>query len=358
MKVALITDTHWGARNDSLNFINFYEKFYANVFLPKLIEEKITTLLMLGDTFDRRKYINYVTLHHAKKIFFDKLQELGIKTYILAGNHDTSYKNTNEVNSPVLLLQEYSNIIVIDKPMTIHLNYENPSDDIAMIPWICADNYQQCLDEIKNTTATLCAGHFEIAGFSMYRGHPCQEGLQRDIFRKFEYTFSGHYHHKSSSDSIYYLGNPYELTWQDYNDSRGFHIFDLDTRNLDFIKNPYVMFHRIVYDDKTNSIEQINNLITDQYTNTYVKVIVVNKTNPYIFDTFIDKLYSVNPADLNIVEDFTDLSEGIDEEFLDQSEDTISLLSRYVESIKEDSINNDKLKTILRELYVEALNIQ
>lgn len=358
MKVALITDQHFGARNDSSNFLDYYEKFYTNVFFPKLKEENIQTVLILGDTFDRRKYVNFNTLQRTKQMFFDVLEKELIDVYMLAGNHDTYYKNTNEVNSVRLLLNEYQNIIVIDKPVTIHLNYENASDDITMIPWICADNYQQCLDEINNTSATLCAGHFEIAGFSMYRGHPCQEGLQRDIFRKFEYTFSGHYHHKSSSDSIYYLGNPYELTWQDYNDSRGFHIFDLDTRNLDFVKNPYVMFHRIVYDDKINSIEQINALVTEQYQNTYVKVIVVNKTNPYIFDTFIDKLYSVNPADLNIVEDFTDLSEGIDEDILDQAEDTISLLNKYVESIKEESINNDRLKTILRELYVEALNIQ
>ena len=358
MKIALITDQHFGARNDSLLFLDYYEKFYNETFFPKLKEENITTVLVLGDTFDRRKYVNFHTLQRTKQMFFDVLQRENITVHMLAGNHDTYYKNTNDVNSVDLLLREYNNINVIDKPQTIHLNYENTSDDILMIPWICADNYKQCLDELKNTSATLCAGHFEIAGFSMYRGQPSLEGLQRDIFRKFEYTFSGHYHHKSSSDSIYYLGNPYGLTWQDYNDPRGFHIFDLDTRNLDFIENPNIMFHRIIYDDKLNTFEEINALDISKYANTYVKVVVVNKTNPYIFDTFIDKLYSVGPADLNIVEDFTDFSEGIDEDILDQAEDTISLLNKYVDSIKEESINNDKLKNILRELYVEAINIQ
>lgn len=261
MKIALITDQHFGARNDSVLFLDFYEKFYSETFFPKLKEENIKTLLILGDTFDRRKYVNFNTLHRAKEMFFDKLSELNIQVYMLAGNHDTFYKNTNKVNSVDLLLREYQNILVVDEPMTIHLNFKNESDDILMIPWICADNYNRCLDEITNSKIRLCAGHFEISGFSMYRGHPCQEGLNRELFRRFEYTFSGHYHHKSSSDGIHYLGNPYELTWQDYQDSRGFHIFDLDTRTLVFHRNPNVMFYRVVYDDsdKTQIETEHNN---------------------------------------------------------------------------------------------------
>lgn len=350
MKVALITDQHFGARNDSTLFLDFYEKFYTETFFPKLIEENIKTLLVLGDTFDRRKYINFNTLQRAKEMFFNKLDEMGITVYMLAGNHDTYYKNTNEVNSVDLLLKEYNNIMVVDEPMTVHLNYKNDSDDILLIPWICTDNYKQCLDEINNSKAKLCAGHFEIAGFAMYRGHPCEEGLNRELFRKFEYTFSGHYHHKSSADSIYYLGNPYELTWQDYNDARGFHIFDLDSREIVFVRNPNVMFHRIVYDDTQEVLKEF-----DEYTNKHVKVVVVNKTQPYTFDVFMDKLYAVNPANITIVEDFTDLTEGLDDEMIDQAEDTLTIINKTVDTLGED-IDKIRMKNILRELYLEALN--
>lgn len=353
MKVALITDQHFGARNDSLVFLDYYEKFYSETFFPKIVEENIKTLLILGDTFDRRKYINFNTLQRAKKMFFDKLYELGITVYMLAGNHDTYYKNTNEVNSVDLLLKEYENITVIDEPMTIHLNFKNESDDILMIPWICADNYNRCLEEINNSRATLCAGHFEIAGFAMYRGHPNEEGLDRGNFRKFDWTFSGHYHHKSSNDDIHYLGNPYELTWQDYNDPRGFHLFDLDSRTLTFIRNPNVMFHRLVYDDGTDETVPV---IVDQLKDRYVKVVVVNKTNPYVFDRFMDSIYACEPADVSIVEDFTDLMEGVDDDMVDQAEDTITILNKYVDGIGETNIDNNRLKNILRELYIEAVN--
>lgn len=352
MKVALITDQHFGARNDSIHFLDFYEKFYRDTFFPKLEEEGIDTVLVLGDTFDRRKYVNFYTYKRTREMFFDKLKEKNIQVYMLAGNHDTYYKNTNDVNSVDLMLKEYTNIHVIDKPQIIHVN----KFDFCMIPWVCPENYEECMKVIEETDAPVCCGHFEIAGFAMYRGHPCEEGLHRDTFRKFDFTFSGHYHHRSNADGIYYLGNPYELTWQDYNDTRGFHIFDLQTRELTFVSNPNVMFHRIVYDDKEESITEITNKDLSKYTNTYVKVVVINKTNPYLFDKFLNSLYDMNPIDITIAEDFTDLTEGLDNDIIDQAEDTLTILNKYVDSIQENGIDNNKLKTILRELYVEALN--
>jgi hypothetical protein len=227
-----------------------------------------------------------------------------------------------------------------------------------MIPWICADNYDETLHFIKETTSDICMGHFEIAGFAMHKGMPSEEGLNRDIFRKFEFTFSGHYHHRSTQDDIYYLGNPYELTWQDYNDPRGFHIFDLDNRNLEFIQNPNIMFHKIVYDDKEKEIKEITNHDMSPYTNKYVKVVVLNKTNPYLFDVFINNLYQSNPADITIVEDFTDLTEGVNDDIVDQAEDTLTILNNYVDAIQDDNLDSAKLKSILKELYIEAVNTE
>jgi len=358
MKVAIITDQHFGARNDSTHFLDYYEKFYNETFFPIIDSERIGTVLILGDTFDRRKYINFHTLKRAKEMFFDELAKREIKVYVLIGNHDTYFKNTNEVNSGNLLIGDYVNITIINSPQTIHLDYGNPSYDVCMMPWICADNYEQSMLELKHTSATLCMGHFEIAGFAMHRGMPSQEGLDRGIFNKFDYTFSGHYHHKSNADSIFYLGNPYELTWQDYNDPRGFHLFDLANRELSFIHNPNVMFHRIVYDDKTETIAEIGAKDMVPYAGKYVKVVVVNKTNPYLFDKFMNNLYNVNPVDITIAEDFTDYTEGLEEEMVDQAEDTLTILNKYVDSIKQDNIDNGKLKSILRELYVEALNLE
>ena len=139
MKIAIITDQHFGARNDSTQFLDFYQKFYEETFFPKLEEEGIDTLLILGDTFDRRKYVNFYSLKRTKDMFFDPLQRMGIKVFMLAGNHDTYYKNTNDVNSVDLLLREYNNITVIDDPTEIQID----KTKLCMMPWICPENYEK-----------------------------------------------------------------------------------------------------------------------------------------------------------------------------------------------------------------------
>ena len=349
MKVAIITDQHFGARNDSLHFIEFYEKFYRDTFFPRLLKEKIDTVLILGDTFDRRKYVNFYSLQRAKQMFFDKLSEHKIDVHMLVGNHDTYYKNTNDVNSPDLLLEDYDNIKTISSPTTLNLG----GQDILMMPWICAENYDESMRMIKESTAPICMGHFEIQGFQMYRGAPSHDGLDMSVFSKFDVVFSGHYHHKSKKGNIHYLGNPYELTWQDYDDDRGFHIFDTKSQKLTFVKNPNSIFKRISYDDKGVDTKTITEMDLTPYKGAYVKVLVVNKTNPYLFDLFVNNLHQIGPVDVTIAEDILELEdEDID---VDQTEDTTTILNKYVDNLATD-LDKDKLKTLLREMYVDALN--
>ncbi len=349
MKVAIITDQHFGARNDSIAFLDFFQKFYDNTFFPKLEEEGIDTVLILGDTFDRRKYVNFYALQRSKEMFFDKLANRNIKVHMLAGNHDTYFKNTNDVNSPDLLLREYDNINVIDHPATIYID-ETP---ICMMPWICPENYQDSLDTINDTKAEICMGHFEIAGFAMYRGMESHDGLSKETFDKFDMVFSGHYHHKSDDGHIYYVGNPYELTWQDYNDPRGFHLFDLGTRKLEFVRNPYSMFARVEYDDKEQEPVDLDSL---DLQGKYVKLVVVNKTDYYKFDRFTQKLYNKGCHDIKVVEDMSEFQEGEIDETINL-EDTLSVLGHYVDSIETD-LDKEKIKNYMRSLYTEAVNIE
>ena len=354
MKVAIITDQHFGARNDSPHFLDYYQKFYDETFFPKIEELGITTVLILGDTFDRRKYVNFYTLKRSKEMFFDKLANLNIRVHMLAGNHDTYFKNTNDVNSVRLLLKEYENIEVIDKPTTIWL--DNEKYPICMMPWICAENHDDSMFVLSDTDADIVMGHFEIAGFAMNRGIPNYEGLDPSIFKRFDMVFSGHFHHRSNSDNIRYLGNPYELTWQDYNDPRGFHVFDTETRELTFIPNQYTMFNKLHYDDSRSTLSDLMDTDFEQFRDTYVKVIVHAKTNPYWFDLVIERLEKANIADLQVVEDHFNLDLEADDDIINEAEDTISIIHKFIDGM---NINTDRkrVENIIQNLYIEAHDI-
>ena len=68
MKIALVTDTHFGARSDSQAFDAYFKKFYQEVFFSEIDKRKITKIIHLGDCFDRRKYVNFNSLQE-KNVF-------------------------------------------------------------------------------------------------------------------------------------------------------------------------------------------------------------------------------------------------------------------------------------------------
>jgi len=353
MKMVILGDTHFGMRGDSLIFHKHYEKFYETVFFPYLKENNIDTVFQMGDLFDRRKFINYNSLYLCRRYFFNKLKENNITFYSILGNHDITYRNTLEINSSQLLLNEYDNITIFDEFVT----KEFDGIPIDIVPWLCDDNEEGIKESIKNSRSQLCIGHFEIRGFEMDKGTVSQTGIDKSLLSKYDMVLSGHFHHKSDDGQIFYVGTPGQMTWADYKDPRGFHIFDTNTRELEFIQNPFEIFHKISYDDRDKSIEDFKSFDFKQYQDSYVKVVVLHKQNPFLFDYLTDNLYKAGAADIAIVEDFNDDLILNDDDIINQAEDTMTILSKYIDGLSLN-VENEKLKTLMRELYVEALHTE
>jgi predicted phosphodiesterase len=340
MRVAIITDSHWGVRKGSKVFHDYFEIFYKNIFFPTLEKEKITTVLHLGDAFDSRKSIDYQSLEWTKRVVLDPLSKYNV--HMLVGNHDAYYKNTNTVNSPSLLLQNYSNIKTYSDPEVIKIGNLN----VLLIPWICADNEEKTLRLIKKSGCKVAMGHLELNGFQAYQGHIMDDGMDSIVFDDFTKVFSGHYHTRSNNGIVFYLGNPYEIFWNDVNDTRGFHIFDTETLEHTPVNNPYRIYYIIYYEDIN-----YQTFDTREYENKIVKVIVRKKTNTKKFEKFIDKLYKSNISELKIVENIQ-IQENEDFEAY-ESEDTVSILNRYIEE-SETSIDKSIVQKMLYEIYREA----
>ena len=344
MRVAVITDTHYGARKGSTHLHNYFQLFYDNIFFPTLEREKIDTVIHMGDIFDSRKSIDYQSLEWAKQVVFEPLRKY--KVYAITGNHDCYYKNTNHVNSPELLLNDYSNISTFSKATEINID----GLDILLLPWINSENYDESLEAIQNSKSKVAMGHLEINGFKATRGHMMEDGMDTDVFSKFNAVYSGHFHTRSTDGKITYLGNPYEMYWNDVNDTRGFHIFDTDTIIHTPVNNPYKLFYNVYYEDTP-----YQTFDSTPYENKIVKVIVRKKTNPKQFQKFIDKLYATGIQDLKIIENF-ELIEGEDFE-MDEDENTLSLLNRYIDE-SEFHLDKNIIKGIFQDLYRQACEVE
>jgi len=351
VKIAIINDTHFGVRNDNQVVADHHYKFYRKVFFPTLKEREITTIFHLGDLLDRRKYINFNTASRMLNEFFGPIKDQGITTHMVLGNHDTYFKNTNNLNGPELLAYSGES-----PPINIITDDATEMYGVLLVPWLTQENMEKNIQIIKNTKAKVCMGHFEIQGFEMMRGQVCDHGLNKKVFDKFHSVYSGHFHHPSKHGNIEYLGAPYEMTWADHNGRRGFHIFDTETLEVDFIENPYQIFHKVWYNDSEMTVEDINEMDLSELQNTFVKVIIQSKDNAYLFDLFMDKLQECGAHDVKVVEDILDLGDISEEELIDEAQDTQTILRTYIDNL-DTRVDKAKLKSAMMDLYKEALSI-
>ncbi len=352
-KVIFLGDAHIGARNDSPLFHDRFELFYDHMF-QYMIDNNITRIVQFGDLFDRRKYVSFVSLKRAREYFFDKLRLHKFEMVVFLGNHDVFFKNTLEVNSPSLLLQDYSEITVVDTPTELEIG----SVKLLMLPWICGDNFAHTMDTIEKTKATFCLGHFELSGFEMAKGTVCDHGLDASVLAKFHHVWSGHFHHISTKGNVTYIGSPYQIMWSDFGDDRGFFVFDPSSQDVEFVKNPYSMFSKLYYNDKAGGLTLVDvmNMDFSFYAKTYVKVVVIEKTDLYTFEKYIEQL-ELAGAVVTTVEDHKYRDIETDEEIFQGAEKIDETFKRVAAQYKKVA-DEAKLVSLLTELYTEAVNTQ
>lgn len=348
-KIAIIADLHIGCRNDNTFIYENMKKFYDNIFFPELKKRKIKSIINLGDTFDKRKSLNIHTLQKSKEDILDRFNEY--KSYFITGNHDVFFNNSLRINSTVAALREYKNITILDTPQTINVEGLN----ICIIPWIVKDNENETFKVIEDTNAVICMGHLEIEGFEYFKNSICKHGYTPKIFsEKFIKTFSGHFHKKSITDKISYLGSPYQTTWQEYEEIKGFHIFDTKTFELEFIENPFNLFKEYIYPN-----------IDKDIAGNFIRVVVKDidsRTQEY--DLYRQNIIDSLPA--SYIAKIVDrvIHNDLGEEIEIKSEITLELNSTSnldkSKSFIENLSNYDKkeeLKTLIEKLYMESLDV-
>jgi DNA repair exonuclease SbcCD nuclease subunit len=353
--IAMPTDTHAGVRNDNPAF-QLYQKKCWKWFFDYIDEHNIKHVVHLGDIYDRRKYVNFMSAKRLREDFLEPLEERGVETHIIQGNHDSYYKDTHEVNAlDELVAGKYRYVRTHSVPSIINID----GLDIQIMPWITDSNREEAFEAITKPRAPILMGHLELNGFQMHRGTISDHGMDRNVFDKFDAVYSGHYHHRSTIGNVSYIGAFAEYTWSDYDDPRGFSILDTESRQTTFLRNPYRMFRLAKYDDVANPniIDKIQNTDFSKYADTYVKLVVVNKSNPYAFDLLFDSIYKAGPLDITIIEDPTVLLDNEEEAEVNEAEDTATILRKYIGGLTLP-IDNDKMKEFMLDVYQEALQVE
>ena len=343
MKIALICDTHFGIRGNNFSFLDYQEDFFNDVFFPELEKRGIKTILHLGDLVDQRKSINYFTLKRMKEMFLDRLT--GYDVTFICGNHDIFFRNSNSLSALSELLGSYY-FRRYSRPLSFFY-YSRP---VCLIPWITSENKLQTEDVIHDTPAEICLGHLELSGFPMDGGMIAEYGDDPLQYKKFKSVLSGHYHTKSKSGNIQYLGAPFQFTWADHEQEKGFHILDLDTLDLEYIVNPYTLFHQIVYDGKS-PIDFNQELY---FNNSYVKIIAKKKDSQAEFERFVKAIEGSKPLDIKIVE-LADLQVTASD--ITGMETTTEIIRKYINELSVD-VDKSKLEELMLQYYKRSQEIE
>lgn len=335
MKIALISDLHFGVKQSDQTFQKSQLKFFENQLVEELKMRNIKNIFVLGDIFDTRQAVNVQTLNVVMNLFKNTFADFDIK--VIVGNHDLYYKTTTDVHS-LVALNELPNVEVFEKPSTFEFHGHN----ITMLPWIT--DYSAKLTE----KSEYCFAHLDIVGFMMDRVNVCSDGITiKELTKNFEHIYTGHFHTRSHKEigkcSIDYIGSPYQITRIDAGQDRGCTILDLDTNETELIVNAEsIKYIKLTYPEIPDNLEE------------FVKNNVVDVEIPYEFSDQSKLIheYTKKISDNNVYSISTtigkkpDTTVKVDEDL--SGIDLFSLFKSYTEQLT--TIN----KT---EIYQELINL-
>lgn len=341
-KIAFVGDLHIGIKQADSFMEKYQLKFFNKCLFPYLKKHNIKTVIQTGDWFDSRRAIRHSSMKLTRDSIIPKIIENDQHWYVLVGNHDMGVRENIHPNACTELLGTYDCFTVIDKPCTHNLEGIN----IDLIPWICRENKTEVMDFIENSKSLYCMGHFELSGFYYYKGIK-SEGRSKKFLSNYNQVWSGHYHTASENENIKYLGTPYQLTFGDADDPRGFWVYDTETKEIEFIQNPFNLYTKIIFNHTTFDSTNIKKRFKDMN----VRVSVEERGPAAAFDMIMDSI-----AEVALDLDINDMFEAPDSNVKIDVTDTLQIINNYVDELDETTKIKNSVKNIMKNLYKDSTN--
>ena len=341
MSIAIITDTHFGVRNESAVWLKAHAVM-LDKFFKDLDNKGIRKIWMLGDLVDSRKSVSSRLLSWIHQNWTKPIIEREISVEMILGNHDTFYRSTNHPNIPAEIFGSYPEIHVhTDGPVEIR---GPKGKSVLMVPWIIPSEEEQTVKMLKSTTYDVVCGHFDIIGGLMQGTQISEHGLNQEVFKNHGLVLSGHYHKRSTMGNIHYLGNPVATNWSEASDQHGWSTYDGDT--LEFHPFDYPLYKKI----HINSKEPISEYVDDG--SSFVKIFV-RERNEFYLQQLVSQIRSLDHVlQLQIIDDTETEVENVEFTDEDLRDDLLSLMHKTVDSSSIE--NGDAVKRLLSELHSKS----
>ena len=324
MKIILYSDLHIHnhhrlmVNSETALGIISYIKDYAQ-------EHNIKKIICAGDFFHTKSkaYAPHVIQSWLE---LKEIKKAGLEHYMLIGNHDMAVPNTT-MNSILFVFSDYAKIV----PDYIFFDTKNTRFHLLSYTNTYFNNFQ--IDEKKKN---VLVGHLDIIGFQMSNGFQAISGFKMDDFEKFDLVLSGHYHKHQQKDNIVYIGSPYQTSFSERHQKKGFIVLDDETLDWEFVESPDAPKYEIL------EINKITDLPEHKIPNNFLKIKL--KNNSISKTKLRNKLTELGAISVDIVapEDAREIEKYYENEL---SNDPTELARSYINSLS-DLNGYDKRKLV------------
>lgn len=355
MKILMISDIHLGVKKNSDFFLNVIKDFFAEQVHKAIVDNDVEQVWILGDFYDDRYNTNVLVDNVAIDIVKNLLQSFKkLEIKLLTGNHDIYYKNSLKVSS-LKKFEKLNPRVEVVKDVT---EYDLDGCKALAVPWLVhgSDNWSKFkavtneYEETGKSKFDLCMGHFEINGFEVVKNVFHEDGLKQSEFEAFGNVFSGHFHIRNKIKNIQYLGSPYEITWNDYGNVKGIHIFDTDTQKTTFIENTSSPKHKHI---KLSSLIEEPDMI-DEFDSSLVKFHIDQTIDEADLSDLMVKIDTKKPFNMKTIDERYDQEIENDDVEVDEDMDSDALQYAldYIEQLEHpEEIDVAALKNRIIALY-------
>lgn len=350
-RIWMISDTHFGVRSNSREWMDIIEDYFSNYLIPLLKSEyrEGDILVHCGDTFDSRNSINLYVMNKGQQII-ETLAEI-MPVYIIIGNHDIFMKHTNEVNS-MKLFKHTKNVTVFENPQFVNFGAKTG----MFLPWIEEHEELREFVQAAKNRADILFCHTDVRGINFNRHVKIEEGNEVDTFAQYKKVYSGHIHYAQQHKNIRMLGTPYQLTRSDAGNTKSVWLLDLETfEESSWVNNysPKFLRYRLEW-----LLEQTVETIQKLFNNNFVDILITPQWSlKFPFSTFTESVSGYRKIS-HIILSEEEASDKTDDSEVDGAAEEISiinLIENYINEMAYTDQIKEKLKSVSTGLYYETL---